>query len=344
MRRLRNDDGATAVMVAILMVVLVGMAAFAVDMGSMHLQNRELQNSADAGALAIAQQCAAGSCPDDEDAEALFYAGANSTSGGGFFENTAADADLNVTAQKVTVTATGDNTPLFRGVLGVGDSTFARSATAIWGPPASLVSSIPLTISQCEFDNAIPTPGALADPAALEAAVASGSIGTPPFPAGEVTFNFHSPIEIPGCPEGPPGSDHPGGFGWLEPDDDDDTTDCETSSDTSGMFSTSTGVSIPCDKDEFAALRGTVVPLPVYEYVKGKGDNAEYKMAGFAAFFLSGWRFPSFTGDSYATGSPPCSPPDTCISGWFTSATLADGGEVDFGAGGGGVNVVQLIG
>lgn len=343
MRRMRRDDGATAIMVALVMVVLVGMAAFAVDMGSMHLQNRELQNSADAGALAIAQQCAAGSCPADEDAEAVLYAGANSTSGGGFFENTTADANLDLAAQQVTVTATGDNTPLFRGVLGAGDSTFARSATVIWGPPGSLVSSLPLTISECEFNNAIPTPDALADPAALLAAVESGTIGMPPFPAGEVTFKFHFPTtDISGCPAGPPGSDHPGGFGWLEPDAD-GATDCETSSDTSGMFDTSTGASIPCDKDEFAALRGTVVPLPVYEYVMGNGSNAEYKMAGFAAFFLSGWRFPSSTGDSYATGSPPCSPPDTCISGWFTSATLAEGGEVDLGAGGGGINVVQLI-
>lgn len=67
MRRLRNDDGASAIVVAIVLpVVLLGMAALTLDIGSMYVQKRQLQNGADAAALAVARDCAAS--PDTCDA------------------------------------------------------------------------------------------------------------------------------------------------------------------------------------------------------------------------------------------------------------------------------------
>jgi len=47
-----NERGATVVMVAVLMVVLLGFAAFAIDIGHIVLAKNQLQNAADAGALA----------------------------------------------------------------------------------------------------------------------------------------------------------------------------------------------------------------------------------------------------------------------------------------------------
>lgn len=339
MRRMRRDEGAAAVLVAMLMVVLVGMTALAVDMGSMHLQNRELQNSADAGALAIAEQCAGGACPGDVNAEARGYALANSTTGGGFFENTDATAAVDLAARSVTVTATGDNTPLFRGVLGQGDAAFTRSATVVWGSPTGIVGAIPLTISDCEFNNLVPTEDQLTSADALYAA----KEGTAPWPSGEVTFRFHeATTDVSGCQEMPSGGDHPGGFGWLEPDG----TSCTTTTNVDGYYDTSTGNSIPndCPKADFAALRGTIVPLPVYEeIIDPQGSNAQYVISGFAAFFLSGYRFPSIEAPSYATGVRPCNPSDTCISGWFTSATLTDATSLGPVGAGGGVTVIQLV-
>ena len=52
---LHDDDGAVAVIVAILAVVLFGMAAFAVDMGIAYASKRELSVTSDAAALAGAQ-------------------------------------------------------------------------------------------------------------------------------------------------------------------------------------------------------------------------------------------------------------------------------------------------
>ena len=63
MQRLRKDErGAVAIIVALVMVVLLGFAAIAVDISAMWAEKRQLQNGADAGALAIAQDCAKGAC------------------------------------------------------------------------------------------------------------------------------------------------------------------------------------------------------------------------------------------------------------------------------------------
>jgi len=67
MRRLRphtpliNENGVTIVLVAILMTVLVMFVALAVDLGHLYVARNELQNAADAGALAGAHELYVGS-------------------------------------------------------------------------------------------------------------------------------------------------------------------------------------------------------------------------------------------------------------------------------------------
>ncbi|HEY5539831.1 MAG TPA: pilus assembly protein TadG-related protein [Coriobacteriia bacterium] len=55
-RPLHNDSGAVAVIVALMMVVLVGVAALVVDMGSLYVERRKMQTAADAAALAGVQE------------------------------------------------------------------------------------------------------------------------------------------------------------------------------------------------------------------------------------------------------------------------------------------------
>lgn len=52
----RADDGAYAMVFAVLMVVLLGLGAFTVDAGSLYAERRTLQGAADAGALAGVQE------------------------------------------------------------------------------------------------------------------------------------------------------------------------------------------------------------------------------------------------------------------------------------------------
>jgi uncharacterized membrane protein len=53
---LRNQRGVSAVIIALLLVVLLGMAALAVDLGYLYVTRNELQNVADAAALAATRR------------------------------------------------------------------------------------------------------------------------------------------------------------------------------------------------------------------------------------------------------------------------------------------------
>ena len=59
--RANGERGAVAVMTAVALVVLLLFAALAIDVGLMYEERAQLQSSADAAALAVAQDCAAGS-------------------------------------------------------------------------------------------------------------------------------------------------------------------------------------------------------------------------------------------------------------------------------------------
>ena len=48
----KHEDGQVLVIVALLMVVLVGFAALLIDVGAMYLTKTNMQNAADAAALA----------------------------------------------------------------------------------------------------------------------------------------------------------------------------------------------------------------------------------------------------------------------------------------------------
>ncbi|MBD3946988.1 pilus assembly protein TadG-related protein [Nocardioides ganghwensis] len=74
-RRHEHDDrGATAVLVAVLALVLIGISGFTIDLGSAYVSKRNLQKASDAGALAAAQVLTqyAGDCPTVRDNSAAF--------------------------------------------------------------------------------------------------------------------------------------------------------------------------------------------------------------------------------------------------------------------------------
>ena len=63
-RRLDGERGATAVMLALLLVPMLGFAAIAVDVGALYAERARLQVAADAAAIAVAQDCSRGNCGD----------------------------------------------------------------------------------------------------------------------------------------------------------------------------------------------------------------------------------------------------------------------------------------
>src|SRR5919108_792360 len=64
----RQQEGAIAIIVALSAVVLLGIAAFVIDFGYTWVTTNELQNAADAGALAGARALGKFYCPETDPA------------------------------------------------------------------------------------------------------------------------------------------------------------------------------------------------------------------------------------------------------------------------------------
>lgn len=76
-RFLKEENGATLVYVAITMVVLLGMAALALDGSNLYLQRRNMQNAADAAALSGIHVLASGGTKGEARSEVHSFAGQN---------------------------------------------------------------------------------------------------------------------------------------------------------------------------------------------------------------------------------------------------------------------------
>ncbi len=161
-RRHRNGDWlrqGTAMVQAVIFgsVVGVGIAALSVDTGLMFSSKQELQNAADAAALAAASQLGASSDPTSAAAqEAALYASQNAVAGQGVSVDVEADlvfghAVLNgekfdflpnelpldavrVTLRRDQTAADGPVSLLFGKMLGVGSADLVASATAMLVP------------------------------------------------------------------------------------------------------------------------------------------------------------------------------------------------------------------
>lgn len=184
----------------------------------------------------------------------------------------------------------------------------------------------------------------------------------PPYPATgivpslgpyEKVLKFHT-VTASACPaadamSGPSGWDLPGGFGWLDDTSPTDpSADCSAYVSSGGTVGDDTGVpaSSVC-KAALATAWGsrTVLYLPVFDGVTG-GGGGSYHIRGYAAFVLTGYRFPGsgMTKASWVTGSPPCAPPNTCISGFFTEALVEASAVPTSGGPSLGASVVGMVG
>jgi Flp pilus assembly protein TadG len=360
-----NDEGAVALIVAMLFGfgVVLGMAALTVDVGNLYSERRQLQNGADAAALAVAQDaarnCSTGSCAPMT--RALSYANANAKDGAsavvevcgtGWAAVTSCSAQSTpaitqcpavpggttkwVRVRTATMTAGGSTLlpPIFSRAL-AGNAGYAGSrvyacAQAGLGAPGSLDASLPLTLSLCEWKNYTANGTNFAPPPPY-----------PPYPLSyEHAIYFHDTTGAAHCNAGPSGADLPGGFGWLQTG----SSTCDAQIDDQNWMNDSTGNSIPnlC-KTVLPNLVGTIVFIPVFDNANGlTGSNGRYHVSGFAAFYLTGYSFPSDRVDSIASGTKFCNSSQSCVYGWFTQALAPTGGT-----GGGtprGTTVVRLIG
>lgn len=286
MQRLKNsrdDRGAVAVWVAILLIPLMVCAALAIDVGAANADRQRLQHGADAAALAIAHDCAAGACGDyngtaDEIADANAPFGEDNPSGA-LTEN----ADLDAGYVEVATTSNRDH--WFAPVIGLDEIALSGLGAAIWAPPGGGRSAIPFTFAACE----------LAELGVLELGADGQVVGLDPDSIGQRIRLEQSKVTDPiACDQPTSGMYAPGGFGWLASDE----PDC----------SVFTRIGVPVDSGSgnaqgsesaacYTALKSAidapgeeVALLPVFSSQEETGDK-QYTIIGYVAVTLEGYRF-----------------------------------------------------
>ncbi|MBL7061082.1 MAG: hypothetical protein ISS13_04540 [Actinobacteria bacterium] len=137
-----NERGQVAVIAALLIVCLLGMAALVIDVGSIYEERRQTQTVADAAALAGAQDLP--EYPGQAIQTAIDYAGLN---GVAISEDNIQIFETYVPNDTITVTPTDVDAPLFFAkVLNVNSATVNATATAIAGGALSMTGLMPWTI------------------------------------------------------------------------------------------------------------------------------------------------------------------------------------------------------
>jgi Flp pilus assembly protein TadG len=278
LRRRLNDER------ALLLIPMLGFAAIAVDVGALYAERARLQVGADAAAIAVAQDCSRGNCGNMlATAQALITA--NDT------EGTAARPVLSSDPLSVTVTGGTPQEHWFAPVIGHDSTRVSATATVGWGGPSGGTSVLPLTFSWCEFKQQ--TGGGL--------------------PSGDTvrTIYFTKTSQTTGC-TGPSNNIVPGGFAYL----DTDPGACEVTTALDGQWFSKTGNSVPsaCSTSDFSEWLDRTVLLPLFEEAGETGNNAWYRVYGYAAFRLTGYHL----GGQYSTNTRPCGGNDRCVAGYFT--------------------------
>ncbi len=332
--RADGERGAVAIMFALLITGLLGLGVLLVDVGQLYVEGRQLQNGAENVALAVARTCATSGCNTTAGND---LADGNSQDGTSTVETVCGTAPglsgcgstgerarygchqvgplsaPYVQVQTLSRLPSGSN--LLPGTLmrvlnpGYTGTAVRACARASYGNPSGLTGELPLAISSCEFTYwrdlyglVNPVPG----PPAAEAVLYfhnTGDVGASNCPARDTANN----------------ADSPGGFGWL-------TTNgsCRTATTLAGDATEKQGNSVPsdCTAADFAAMHNRIVNVPIYNSVREVAPGKyEYDLAGYAAFYLSGYRLSG--SPDYNRASPnlgvPCSGNARCISGWFTT-------------------------
>lgn len=371
----RDDRGAVGVLVGVLIAsgVLFGMAAVVVDVGEIYAERAQLQNGADAGALAVAKGCAIGSedCSDSTEptGTAGTYASDNARDDTsavdlvcGFDKNGILDPCPPSTGGRTTCpvetpdgeyvdvytsTFTEESSALLPPRFGhalAGDDTYdgttvGACARAAWGPPGPGGQTIPLTISNCEW----------------EKSTAGGTdyAPSPPYPPNpdpnySKILRLHDPQQD-SSTSGNDGEnctddkavDGPGMFGWIDDPDKDCSANIEGETYESDPGANVSNTCKTALKD--ARDNRTPIFIPTYSDVNGTGSNGEYTWDGWAAFIVTGYHLPGFNAPDWLNPANKCTGSQKCVFGFFIDEQLMPGGG-SFGGPDRGVSIIKLTG
>jgi Flp pilus assembly protein TadG len=357
--RLRRDErGVVGVVVAIFLGagVLTGMGVLVLDLGQLYQERAELQNGADAAALAVAKSCALGVCtPDvagqlaDDNASSLTggtegvtlvcgsggLGGCPGSTGSLTSCPPAPPAGTNfVEVYTATQTASGSALlpPVFgRTLLGASyqGTTVRACAQAEWGPPSAAI-AVALAISACEWDQST-------QQGTLFASAPPYAQNPQPPPGFDQVFTLSVGNDT-GCATEPAGADGPGTFGWA-----DATGNCSVPI-TGPTFaaSSATLVTAAC-LTVLQNAQQTQIPILVPVYVSLNTAANTYVLKGFADFVVTGYNLaPGFFEPDWLNAANTCTGTNYCLTGYFVQGVIPSTGS--FAGPSLGASVIDLTG
>ncbi|WP_309108591.1 Tad domain-containing protein [Arthrobacter sp.] len=267
-----SERGAAGVTVAVMMFVLIGAGAMAVDVGQIYSERAQLQNGADAAAIAIAQACHETGCTQDEAeevAQPLLDGNAKDSS------SNLLEVDMSVANQVTVRTTTQDGgngflRQMFSSALDAPPVTVGAHATAALTFPSG-GSAFPLAISDCQYD--------------LSSAVETGEVQLIKYKPGDGPCTSTAGHTI------------PGGFGWLLQTD----SACHAETDIDDNAASDPGGNYPktdaCDAilqswiDTINGGGSVMGTFPVFDNSGGTGKTGWFHIRGYATFEIQGWKF-----------------------------------------------------
>jgi Flp pilus assembly protein TadG len=324
----RGDRGAIGVLVAIFLAVgvLFGMGAMVIDVGRAYQNRAELQNGADAAALAVAQSCAAGSCSETSaQTTAQTYANENASALTGNMAGVLPVCGSSGSGLTTcTVAPAGCPANPAGGSNFVDIQTQAKSPSGSFLPPIFAQTLISGYKGQVQYTCAQATWGLSAgigftvcSPFAASSPQLAYPFTTVPT-ADDTVLNMSSG----NC------AGSPGNFGW--------TDSCPVVIPSGNQYGGSTGASPkglcgPQIADAWTAANAAktsgnwdsaIVFIPLYSLATNPGSNATYTLDKFIGFVVTSYQIPSVGSQSdwLKTGGG-CSS-NKCISGFFVNKTL----------------------
>ncbi|GGG71237.1 hypothetical protein GCM10011374_39890 [Kocuria dechangensis] len=309
----KNERGAVTVIVALCLVVMLGFVALALDFGLMYSERAELQSSADAAALAVAQKCVAQEdgldCSRDNTTDKTLALAEARKYATGTVRDGMVDVDqpsivgntVRVTTHALDSDGEGPLALNFGVGSGVEEIEVGATAMAEWYRPNKGPAVLPIVISPCDFH-------LNAGPQLLQLHSVTGTKKSPPSV---------------GCPlKSSSGANIPGGFGFIDVP----STTCTATVQVGQTAYSDPGNDLPSQCVSVLNKHvGQTVLLPLYKDLGSTGNTGWYKIEGWVAFKLLGWRFPGITPyDNTRYSGATCSNPCTGIIGEFVRFASLD--------------------
>jgi Flp pilus assembly protein TadG len=259
MTRFRREDGQVAVMSALCLVALIGMAGFVLDVGSWFREQRAVQATVDAAALAGAQDLPDTSVSNNS---ATTYANNN----GGIAGATITFTSTYATNDTIKIAQARPTTGLFSKLFGISTVTVHAHAAAVTAVPVEAMYIAPIAVN---IDNAkLSGPGCpcFGNPATLPL----GKTGAP----GSFTMLDLTPDSTGTVGASTLADEIQNGFNDYLPLRD-------YYSDPGAKWNNNS------IQDALTARYNTDLLFPVYDTLVGTGSNAEYHVIAWVGFHLT---------------------------------------------------------